>query len=190
MTNFNKQEAITYYTKFMQAIGLDLNDPNAKDTPERVVKMYKNDIFKGLYESPPKVTTFPNQNGYTGIVFQGNITVHSVCSHHHCPIIGTAYIGYLPSKNGRVIGLSKLNRIVEYFARRPQIQENLTNQIHDYIDNIIKENLGVAIFIKAKHTCVSLRGIKHDSEMKTFKLSGKFETETQWQNKFFELITI
>ena len=178
------------YEKFMLELGLNLNDPNTKETPNRVAKMYIEDIFSGIYKDEPKITTFPNIDGYDGIVFQGNIEVKSVCSHHHCPFIGKAFVAYIPSKDGVIIGLSKLNRIVDWIARRPQVQENLTMQIHDFLNKKIINNQGIAIYIEAEHTCVSLRGIKQDSKMKTAKLSGKFFDDPKTREEFYNFIKL
>lgn len=185
LNNIDIDAAAAAYKKFMQELGLDLADPNAIDTPMRVAKMYRDDIFSGLYNTPPKITAFENVYKYDGIVYQGDIPVKSVCAHHHCPFIGRAYVAYIPSNTGKIIGLSKLNRIVDYLSRRPQVQENLTMQIHDYIADVIGDNEGVAVYIKCKHTCVSLRGIKHDSEMKTAKLSGQFYDDDKARNEFY-----
>lgn len=188
MTKINEEKAVQAYAEFMEALGLDLTNPNMTDTPTRVMKMYRDDVFKGLYEPEPKITAFPNEDEYDGIVFQGDIQVKSVCSHHHCPFIGKACVAYIPNKDGKIIGLSKLNRIVEYYSRRPQVQENLTMQIHDHIKKVIGDNQGVAVYIACKHTCVSLRGIKHDSEMKTTKLSGLFFDDNKARNEFYSFI--
>jgi GTP cyclohydrolase IA len=186
--NFDLDKAVKAYSEFMQAIGLDLDEPNSLDTPTRVAKMYRDDVFKGLYEDEPKITAFPNLDGYDGIVFQGHIPVKSICAHHHCPFVGEAFVAYLPAKEGKIIGLSKLNRIVEHYARRPQVQENLTMQIVDHINKVIGDNQGVAVLIQAKHTCVALRGIKHDSEMKTAKLTGAFSHDEKSRHEFYSFI--
>ena len=163
------------YEGYMDALGFDWrNDPNSSNTPKRVAKAFVNDLAEGCYTEPPKITAFDNIDNYDGIVFQGNIKVHSFCSHHHLPFIGNAHVGYLPTPEGRVIGLSKLNRIVEFYARRPQVQENLTMQIHDHIDDVCEGNIGVAVSIEANHMCACVRGVKHDATMKTSKLSGEF----------------
>ena len=169
------EKAASYYGMYMTALGFDWEkDPNSSETPIRVAKAFVNDLASGVYNESPKITAFDNVDGYDGIVFQGNIKLHSFCSHHHLPFIGNAHVGYLPTPEGRVIGLSKLNRIVEFYARRPQVQENLTMQIHDHIDNVCTENIGVAVSIEANHMCACVRGVKHDATMKTSKLSGEF----------------
>lgn len=181
-----RQRAEECYKDFLYALGYDLHeDPNMEDTPRRVVKMLMRETCKGTYLKEPKVTTFPSD--YTGIVFEGDIDVKSLCSHHMMPFFGKAYIAYIPQ--GEVIGLSKLNRIVDWFSRRPQLQEQLTQQIHDYLQKVLPNNQGIAIFIEANHTCVSLRGIEHHSVMKTSKLSGAFLDNTdKSREEFFQMI--
>ena len=167
--------AAVHYGRYMTALGFDWKeDPNSSDTPKRVAKAFVNDLAEGVYNKPPKITAFENVNGYDGIVFQGNITLHSFCSHHHLPFIGKAHVAYIPTPDGRVIGLSKLNRIVEFYARRPQVQENLTMQIHDHVNEVCTDNIGVAVMVEANHMCACVRGVKHDATMKTSKLSGEF----------------
>jgi GTP cyclohydrolase I len=163
------------YESYLDALGFDWrNDPNSSNTPHRVAKAFVTDLAMGCYSEPPKVTAFDNVDQYDGIVCQNNIKVVSLCSHHHAPFTGVAHVAYIPSKDGKVIGLSKLNRIVDWFARRPQVQENLTAQIHAYIDIVCEKNNGVAVLIEAAHTCCSNRGIKHDSTMRTARMSGAF----------------
>ena len=112
----------------------------------------------------------------------------SFCSHHHLPFIGKAHVAYIPSKNGKVIGLSKLNRIVEYFARRPQVQENLTTQIHNYINEVCIANQGVAVMVEANHMCACVRGVKHDSTTMTSKMSGAFMNDPAARNEFYRFV--
>ncbi len=150
-------------------------DPNSKDTPRRVVKAFIDDIASGLYKKFPKITAFENVEGYEGIVLQSSIPVKSFCSHHHQNIFGHAHVAYIPSRDGKVIGLSKLNRIVDHISRMPCVQENLTVLIHNKVNEICEQNLGVAVIIRAKHNCVSHRGVKHDSDMSTAVLSGAFK---------------
>ena len=169
------EEAAKHYGKYMDALKIDWrNDPNSSETPMRVAKAFVTDLAEGCYNASPKITAFENIDGYDGMVFQGNIKVNSFCSHHHLPFIGTAHTAYIPSKEGKIIGLSKLNRIVEFYSRRPQVQENLTMQIHDHINEVCGDNLGVAVMVSANHMCACVRGVKHDATMKTSKLSGEF----------------
>ena len=179
LTEEQKQEMIVdaaeHYGRYMDALKIDWrNDPNSSDTPMRVAKSFVNDLAQGCYTKEPNITTFENVDGYDGIVFQGNIKVNSFCSHHHLPFIGVAHVAYIPTTNSKIIGLSKLNRTVEFFARRPQVQENLTMQIHDYIHSLCEGNLGVGVVMEANHMCACVRGVKHDATMKTSKLSGVF----------------
>lgn len=182
-------EAEKAYAKFMDVILPKWEeDPNAVDTPKRVAKMFLKELYSGLYGEKPKITVFDNVDKYTGIVFQGNIEVKSQCSHHHMPFIGVAHVAYIPSIHGKIIGLSKLNRVVEYFSRRPQVQENLTMQIHEYLEKILGSSQGVAVYIEANHTCVSHRGIGQNSTMKTVKLSGSFLEEDAARGEFYQFI--
>lgn len=180
-------EASLHFGRFLTALGVDWQkDPNSANTPRRVAKAYVNDFFRGRYECLDSITSFPS-DGYTGIVFEGGIPVTSICSHHHGLIRGLAHIAYIPTENGRVVGLSKLNRIVEHFSRRGAIQEQLTVAIHNAVDKICEGNQGVAVMIEATHACVSCRGIKHQgASMKTAKLTGTFMTEDSCRSEFYE----
>ena len=183
------EHAAKHYGESMTALGIDWeNDPNSSDTPRRVAKAFVNDLAQGCYVDAPKITAFDNLDSYDGVVFQGNIDVKSFCSHHHLPFIGYAHVAYIPSPDGKVIGLSKLNRIVEYFARRPQVQENLTMQIHDYINEVCEGNKGVAVMVGAKHMCACVRGVRHDSTMMTSKLSGAFKDDHAARNEFYRFV--
>lgn len=183
------EQAAKHYGEYMTALGIDWkNDPNSSDTPMRVAKAFVNDLAQGCYDEPPKITAFDNLDKYDGIVFQGNIDVKSFCSHHHLPFIGYAHVAYIPSTDGKVIGLSKLNRIVEYFARRPQVQENLCSQIASYLDEVCVNNKGVAVIIEARHMCACVRGVRHDSTMMTSKLTGAFMAEPSTRNEFYKFI--
>ena len=161
-------------------------DPNSDKTPYRVAKAYVNDLWAGRYEAPPAITTFPS-DGYDGMVFEGGIPLTSMCSHHHQTIMGVVHVAYIPGKDSHVIGLSKLNRLVEHFGRRGAIQEQLTVAIHNAVDQICEGNLGVAVMIEAGHNCVSCRGVKHQgASMKTSKLSGSFMDEDSARAEFYE----
>lgn len=168
-------QAAKHYGEFLTALGCDWRaDPNSAETPMRVAKAYVNDLWRGRFEPLKEITAFPS-DGYDDIVFEGGIPVHSMCSHHHQAIIGKAHIAYIPNGAGKVIGLSKLNRIVEHFARRGSIQEQLTLAIHHAVDHICANNSGVAVLIEAAHHCVMCRGVKHSGAgMKTSKFSGDF----------------
>ena len=184
------EKAAGHYGKYMDALGFDWrNDPNSSDTPNRVAKAFVTDLAHGCYNHEPKITAFDNVDEYDGMVFQGNIKVNSFCSHHHLPFIGVAHTAYIPSKEGKIIGLSKLNRIVEHYARRPQVQENLTMQIHDHINDVCEDNLGIAVMVSANHMCACVRGVKHDATMKTSKLSGVFmDNNNQARTEFYNFI--
>lgn len=184
-------EAAEAYGKFLTALGCDWeNDPNSNDTPRRVAKAYVFDLWKGRYEAMSNITAFPS-DGYDGIVQESNIPVESMCSHHHQRIGGRVSIAYVPSKDGKVIGLSKLNRIVDLFGRRGAIQEQLTVAIHNAINKICEGNIGVAVMIDATHNCVSCRGVKHQgASMQTAKLSGCFLEEADARAEFYKNIEL
>ncbi|MCE7990810.1 MAG: GTP cyclohydrolase I FolE [Roseivirga sp.] len=165
-----------HFEKIMLALGLDLTDDSLRGTPRRVAKMYINELFMGLDpKNKPKMSTFENKYNYTEMLVEKNITIYSNCEHHFLPIVGKAHVAYIP--NGKVIGLSKINRIVDYYSRRPQVQERLALQIL----NEIKTTLGtedVAVFVDAEHMCVSSRGVQDQtSSTVTIEYSGKFKEE-------------
>ena len=174
------------YEKFLDALKFNWReDPNAANTPKRVAKAYVNDLIAGCYSEAPAITSFPSD--YSGMLFEGNIPLVSMCAHHHQNIIGVVHIAYIP--DGRVVGLSKLNRIVEFYGRRPTIQEDLTTQIHDAVNTVCENNKGVAIVVSAAHQCVSCRGIKHQGCMtKTSKLSGDFMSDSSTRAEFYNFI--
>jgi GTP cyclohydrolase I len=181
-------DAAEHYGRYMDALRIDWrNDPNSSDTPMRVAKAFVNDLAEGCYNEEPKITAFDNLDNYDGMVFQGSITVNSFCSHHHLPFTGVAHTAYIPSEDGKIIGLSKLNRIVEFYSRRPQVQENLTMQIHDHIHDVCSDNLGVAVMVSANHLCACVRGVRHNATMKTSKLSGAFKNAAPRQ-EFYNFI--
>jgi len=186
------ENATEAYGKFLDALGCDWrNDPNSSDTPRRVAKAYVFDLWKGRYEPMSDITSFPS-DGYDGIVIERNIPLTSMCSHHHQTIGGVVHIGYIVGENGSVIGLSKLNRIVEHFGRRGAIQEQLTSAIHQAVDKICENNKGVIVTIVATHSCVSCRGVKHQgASMVTTKASGVFlNNENQARKEFFDSLKI
>lgn len=178
------------FGEFLDALGCDWrNDPNSNNTPQRVAKAYVNDLWEGRFSAPPVVTTFPS-DGYDGMVYEGNIPITSMCSHHHQTILGKAYVAYVPNSQGRVVGLSKINRIVEYFSRRGAIQEQLTKGIHDALIKILDKPQGVAVYIKATHNCVACRGVKHHgADMQTAKLSGFFKEDPKARAEFYNFVT-
>ena len=184
------EQAAKAYETYLDALGFDWrNDPNSADTPRRVAKAFVNDLASGCYSDPPKITAFENVDQYDGMVCQTNIKVVSLCSHHHLAFTGVAHVAYIPSKRGKVIGLSKLNRIVEFFARRPQVQENLTMQISKYVDEVCVSNNGVAVVIEADHTCCSHRGVGHNSTMRTARMTGTFlDNSDQSRSEFYKFV--
>jgi GTP cyclohydrolase I len=183
------KRAAKAYEKYLDALGFDWRqDPNSANTPMRVAKAFVNDIASGCYNLPPSITAFPS-DGYDGIIAQCNIPVKSLCSHHHLAFTGVAHVAYIPSKEGKVIGLSKLNRIVEFYARRPQIQESMTLQIHSAINQVCEGNQGVAVVVKAQHTCACHRGVKHEGcYMVTSKLSGDFMNDEKTRSEFYKFV--
>jgi len=183
------KDAEIAFGRFLDALKVNWrDDPNSDKTPYRVAKAYVNDLWAGRYESPPAITTFPS-DGYDGIVFEGGIPLTSMCSHHHQTIMGVVHVAYIPGKDSHVIGLSKLNRLVEHFGRRGAIQEQLTVAIHHAVDAIIEDNNGVAVMIDATHNCVQCRGVKHGgASMKTSKLTGAFKKDPATRNEYYEFI--
>lgn len=156
-----KEKISDLFSQIMDVMGLDLTDDSLKGTPNRVAKMYIEEIFSGLNPAnKPKVALFDNKYQYNQMLVEKNITFYSNCEHHFVPIIGKAHIAYVSS--GKVIGLSKLNRIVQYYAKRPQVQERLTNQIAVELRSSL-DTEDIAVIIDAKHLCVSSRGIKDDT---------------------------
>lgn len=168
------------YGNFLTALGVDWkNDPNSMETPRRVAKKYVNDMWKGRYNIPTDITAFPSDD-YKDIIIERDIQLISMCSHHHENIIGKVHIAYIPGPENKVIGLSKLNRLVEHFACRGAIQEQLTVAIHNSVEKIAEGNIGVMVVIHASHQCVSCRGIKHQgASMITSKVSGVFSDHTK-----------
>ena len=177
LTDEDKISEIEYhFTKIMHALGLDLTDDSLKNTPKRVAKMYVKELFSGLNpENKPEISLFENKYNYENMLIEKNITVYSNCEHHFVPIIGVAHVAYMPHKE--VIGLSKLNRIVQYYAKRPQVQERLTAQVADALKEILHHD-DVAVYIEADHLCVASRGINDtNSETVTAVYSGQFKNK-------------
>ncbi len=173
-----KKRIALLFEEIMDVMGLDLTDDSLKGTPQRVAKMYIDEIFSGLNPAnKPNIALFDNKYQYNQMLVEKNITFYSNCEHHFVPIIGRAHVAYISS--GKVIGLSKLNRIVQYYAKRPQVQERLTNQIAEDLKHIL-ETEDVAVIIDAKHLCVSSRGIKDESSATvTTYYGGKFNTPSK-----------
>ena len=187
LTDEQKIESIKIdVEKILQTLGMDLTDDSIKGTPNRVAKMFVNEIFGGLNPTKkPKASTFENNYKYGEMLVEKNITVYSTCEHHLLPIIGRAHIAYISS--GRVIGLSKMNRIVDYFAKRPQVQERLTMQIVQELQKALNTE-DVACVIDAKHLCVNSRGIRDiESSTVTSEFGGKFK-EAATKREFLDYI--
>lgn len=175
-----------HFEQIMLEMGLDLTDDSLKGTPARVAKMYIQEIFSGLNpKNKPRVALFDNKYKYKEMLVEKHITVQSFCEHHFVPIIGEAHVAYI--SGGKVIGLSKINRIVQYFAKRPQVQERLTVQIANELKAML-ETEDVAVIIDAKHMCVSMRGVEdHASSTVTSSYHGKFNDENI-RNEFFKYL--
>jgi GTP cyclohydrolase I len=177
------------FTTIMQTLGLDLTDDSLTETPRRVAKMYVNEIFWGLdYEAFPKCTTVDNKMLYDEMVVERNVNVQSNCEHHFVVIDGVATVAYIPNKC--VLGLSKINRIVEYFSKRPQIQERLTEQVF-YALQYILDTENVAIVVDAQHYCVKSRGVEDTgSSTVTSKLGGVFKNDPSVRTEFMRMVSI
>lgn len=189
-TTLDRKEKIEYieerFTDIMKALGLDLSDDSLVETPKRVAKMYVNEIFWGLdYEAFPKCTTVQNKMNYNEMVVERNVNVQSNCEHHFVVIDGLATVAYVPNK--KVLGLSKINRIVEYFSKRPQIQERLTEQVFHTLQFIL-ETEDVAVLIDAQHYCVKSRGVEDTgSSTVTVRLGGGFKSDPSARNEFLSI---
>lgn len=187
MSDDEKKEKISsHFREIMEVLGLDLTDDSLKGTPDRVAKMYVEEIFSGLNpENKPKVSLFENKYQYNQMLVEKNITLYSNCEHHFVPIYGKVHVAYI--SNGTVIGLSKINRIVQYFAKRPQVQERLTMQIANELKTILKTE-NIAVIIDAKHLCVSSRGIKDDSSATVTNYFGGVFQNSNRVNELLYLI--
>ena len=190
LNNYDRKEKIdhieAHFAHIMRILGLDLSDDSLVDTPKRVAKMYVNEIFWGLdYEAFPKCTAVDNKMKYNEMVCERNINVQSNCEHHFVVIDGLATVAYVP--NQKVLGLSKINRIVEYFSKRPQIQERLTEQVFHALQYIL-ETEDVAVMIDAQHYCVKSRGVEDTgSSTVTSKLGGGFKSDPAARAEFYQL---
>ena len=175
-----------HFTEIMRILGLDLTDDSLIETPKRVAKMYVNEIFWGLdYDAFPKCTTVDNKMHYNEMVVERNVSVQSNCEHHFVVIDGLATVAYVPKQ--KVLGLSKINRIVEYFSKRPQIQERLTEQIFHTLQFIL-ETEDVAVMIDAQHYCVKSRGVEDTgSSTVTVRLGGGFKTDPSARAEFLSI---
>ena len=176
----------TLFTLALQTMGLDLSDDSLVETPKRIAKMYVNEIFWGLrYDAFPKCTAVDNKMRYDEMIVERNINVQSNCEHHFVVIDGTATVAYIPRE--KVLGLSKINRVVEYFSKRPQIQERLTEQIYFALQYILKTD-DIAVAVSAQHFCVKSRGVEDvGSSTTTSKLGGVFKEESTTRAEFLNL---
>ncbi|MGV9002946.1 GTP cyclohydrolase I FolE [Flavobacterium sp.] len=176
-----------HFHAIMDEMGLDMTDDSLKGTPHRVAKMFIQEIFSGLNpENKPKISVFDNSYQYDKMLVEANINFNSTCEHHFLPIIGKAHIGYVSS--GKVIGLSKLNRIVDYYSRRPQVQERLIMQIFNELKTALDTD-DLIVVMEAKHLCVSSRGIKDESSYTSTIQYGGIFNEKENRNDFFNLLT-
>jgi GTP cyclohydrolase I len=175
-----------HFQIIMEELGLDMTDDSLRGTPHRVAKMFVEEIFSGLNpKNKPKLSVFDNSYHYDKMLVEANITFNSTCEHHFLPIIGKAHIGYVSS--GKVIGLSKLNRIVDYYARRPQVQERMIMQIFNELKNAL-ETENVIVVVEATHLCVSSRGIKDESSYTSTIQYGGIFNEKENRNDFFNMM--
>lgn len=175
------------FKHIMEVLGLDLDDDSLRDTPKRVAKMYVNEIFWGLdYEAFPKCTTVDNKMKYDEMVVERNVSVQSNCEHHFVVIDGLATVGYIPKQ--KVLGLSKINRVVEYFSKRPQIQERLTEQVYHALQYILETD-DIGVVINAQHYCVKSRGVEDTgSSTVTSRLGGVFRSDPSVRTEFMNIV--
>lgn len=186
LTNEEKIEAISsHFRSILDILGMDLNNDSLKDTPKRIAKMYVNELFSGLNVNEfPAMTVIENEMKYDQMVVIKDIQVMSVCEHHFQTIDGLATVAYIPNK--KVIGLSKINRIVRFFSRRPQVQERLTKQIADCLQYVLDTD-HIAVHIRAKHYCVIARGVQDaGSKTSTNDLRGHFKTRLETREEFLK----
>jgi GTP cyclohydrolase IA len=179
------REIAAHIREIIELLGLDLRDPNLTETPERIAKMYL-ELFEGLSEgAEPKVTFFPNDERYTSMVMEKDIPFYSLCSHHFVPFYGHAHVAYIP--NDSIVGLSKMARIVEFYARRPQLQERLTEQIAGFMAQKLDPQ-GVMFVLEARHLCVEMRGVKKPGALTvTSAIRGIFNTQSV-REEFLDLL--
>lgn len=180
------QRIAANFAEIMEVLGLDLENDSLRDTPKRLAKMFVNEVFSGLKEENfPKITVVENEMSYDQMIVIRDVKIMSTCEHHFVTIAGKANIAYIPNK--RVIGLSKINRIADYFSRRPQVQERLTKQIADCLEYVL-DTKNVAVYIDAKHFCVSSRGVEDiNSSTVTTDLRGAFKTNSETRAEFLRV---
>ncbi|WP_185860777.1 GTP cyclohydrolase I FolE [Blattabacterium cuenoti] len=190
MSDEDKIEKIKqHFFQIMKILGLDMNDDSLRKTPKRVAKMFIQEIFSGLnLKNKPNFSIFENKYKYNQMLIEKNITVYSTCEHHFLPIVGKAHVGYI--SNGKVVGLSKINRIVNFYAKRPQVQERLTIQIVQSLQKML-ETQDVACIIEAKHLCVNSRGIRDiESSTVTTEFTGSFKNNSEIRKEFLHHVGI
>lgn len=181
-TEFPVAEVATAFRGFLESLGLDLEDANLAGTDRRVARAYR-ELFGGLRRGEPEVSTFPNAKRYTGLVSVTEIPFYSICAHHFLPFFGSVHVGYVPGK--RLAGLSKFARVVDFYARRPQIQEDLTEQIGDLLDRRLAPT-GLIVSVEARHLCMEMRGVSRPGvTTKTTAVRGTLQDE-RLQRQFFE----
>ena len=180
------KEIEIYFKGIMKTLGLDLSDDSLKGTPHRFAKMYVKELFSGLNpKNKPSTSVFENKYEYNKILIEKNITFSSACEHHFLPIVGTAHVGYVSS--GKVIGISKINRIIEYYGKRPQVQERMTIQVYNELKNALESD-DVIVVVDAEHLCISTRGIKdRTSSTMTMEYGGVFNEPTK-RDEFLRLL--
>ena len=180
------KEIEIYFKGIMKTLGLDLSDDSLKGTPHRFAKMYVKELFSGLNpKNKPSTSVFENKYEYNKILIEKNITFSSACEHHFLPIVGTAHVGYVSS--GKVIGISKINRIVEYYGKRPQVQERMTIQVYNELKKTLESD-DVIVVVDAEHLCISTRGIKdRTSSTVTMEYGGVFNEPTK-RDEFLRLL--
>ncbi|MEN3027004.1 MAG: GTP cyclohydrolase I [Chlorobiota bacterium] len=185
-----EQELEQKFADVLRILRIDPSDPNSADTPKRLARMWVRELFRGRYEPPPRCTVFPNRRRVSGIVMSRGIDVRSVCSHHWQPIIGQCVIGYVPDEY--IIGLSKLNRVVEWFSRRGQVQEELTEQIADFLQERLRPK-ALGVVLACRHYCMILRGVEGDEEqaiMVTAAWRGELATNPELRQEFLRLAAV
>jgi len=171
--------------RFFNRYGISFSESHLKDTPDRIERMYRDLLSSVGKDEPTNITVFDNVEGYDEMVISGNIPFYSLCSHHFLPFFGKAWIAYIPDE--KIIGLSKLARVLEFYSKRPQVQEILVKQVADFIDKIL-EPKGVAVVIKARHLCTEMRGVRTMQEMTTSAVRGVFGDNEITRQEFLRLI--
>jgi len=187
----NEHELVIGFRLILKGLGLDESDPHFKGTPERAAKAWFHELCRGITGDPPDIATFPTNTDE--MVVLREIPIRSLCAHHLLPFVGVATIGYIPGKD-QLLGLSKLSRIADHQARRPQVQEVLTGQIADEVATLVMklgnpEGGGVGVIIRARHMCMELRGVEHGGEMITSAMRGVFLTKPEARAEFLKLVT-